>query len=379
MKLSRDAWLGLGVLLVLVLLTVAAGLQQSREINIDYLSTSAGEKGTLALKLWLAELGYPPLEGDPSEFDPGPEIKTIFIIQPVIRVAESEWRLLDDWIEAGGALVVAGNNFETVRTMSHYDFSLELLDPPASEITAATLLLNSPSITAKIPLTPDLWLASARTDFVPLLVANGKPVVAAFEKGYGRVILSATPAIFSNLALKDEATAAAVLNIIALAGDRGLVWFDEWHHGFQTVSALGPEQWLRGTPGGRALLFVAGVVFLALLLQGRAFGRPVPLAHEIKRRGPMEHVTAIANLNRKAGHRAEVLRQYHQRLKRHLGSRYRLDPSLPDAEYVEELSKFNPAVDREKLLGLLEALSQETVGEGELVKLAAEAAKWIKD
>ncbi|MFZ5921851.1 MAG: DUF4350 domain-containing protein [Chloroflexota bacterium] len=379
MKLSRDAWLGIGVLLALVLLTVAAGLQQSHEINLDYLSTSAGEKGTLALKLWLADLGYAPLEGNPSEFDPGPEIRTIFIIQPILTITESEWKLLDEWVEAGGVLVVAGDNFETFRAVSHYEFSLDFMDPQATELTAATPLLNSPALAAKIPLTLDLALGSARTDFVPLLAADGKPVVVAFEKGYGRVILSAAPHLFSNLALKDEAAAAAVLNIIALAGETGMVWFDEWHHGVQTVSVLGPEQWLRRTPGGHALLFVVGVLFLALLLQGRAFGRPVPLAHEIKRRGPMEHVTAIASLNRKAGHRAEVLRQYHQRLKRHLGYRYRLDPSLPDAEYVDELSKYNPTIDREKLLNLLRALSQDTVSEGELVKLASEAAQWIKD
>jgi hypothetical protein len=379
MKLSRDTWLGMGILLTLVLLTVAAGLQQSDEFNVDYLSTSAEKNGTLALKLWLAELGYSPLEGTPAKFEPTPDIKTIFIIQPILQVSENEWKLLDEWIEAGGILIVAGNNFETARTVSHYDFSLNLLDPQVSELSVATPLLNSPAITTKIPLTLNLALESARTDFVPLLSANGKPVVVSFEKGYGRVLLSATPTLFSNLALKDESVAAAVLNILALAGEKSLVWFDDWHHGLQTVSVLGPEQWLRRTPGGHALLFVVGVVFMALLLQGRAFGRPVPLAHEIKRRGPLEHVTAIANLNRKAGHRTEVLWQYHQRLKRHLGYRYRLDPSLPDAEYVEELSKFNPEIDKGKLLTLLNNLSLQVVSEGELVKLASEAAQWIKD
>lgn len=379
MKLSRDAWLGLGVLLALVLLTIAAGLQQSGEMDVDYMSTSAGKNGLLALKLWLAELGYSPLEGVPSRFEPSPETKTIFIIQPILPISESEWKLLDKWIEEGGVLVIAWNNFETARTVSHYNFSLDLLTPPASELTPASPLLNSPAMAAKTPLTLDLALASSRTDFVPLLSANGKPVALSFEKGYGRVILSATPVLFSNLSLKDDAVAAVVLNLLALAGEKGQVWFDEWHHGLQTVSVLGPEQWLRRTPGGHALLFVVGVVFVALLLQGRSFGRPVPLAHEIKRRGPLEHVTAIANLNRKAGHRAEVLRQYHQRLKRHLGYRYRLDPSLPDVEYVEELSRYNPTVSKEKLSNLLRALSQETVSEGELVHLASEAAKWIKD
>jgi len=170
------------------------------------------------------------------------------------------------------------------------------------------------------------------------------------------------------------------LNILALAGQKGLIWFDEWHHGFQqSRSVIGPGQWLQRTPGGHALLFVVGAIFLALLLQGRAFGRPIPLLHEIKRRGPLEHVTAIANLNRKAGHRNEVLKQYYQRVKRHLGQRYRLDPSLADAEYVSLLSQYNSSVDKDALLNLLKRLSQKNVSEGELLKLAIEAAHWIKE
>jgi hypothetical protein len=101
--------------------------------------------------------------------------------------------------------------------------------------------------------------------------------------------------------------------------------------------------------------------------------------HEIKRRGPMEHVTAIANLNRKAGHRADVLRQYHHWIKRHLGQRYRLNPSLPDEEYVESLAKYNPALEKEKLLNLLHDLSRANPTESEMVKLAEEASKWINE
>jgi hypothetical protein len=192
------------------------------------------------------------------------------------------------------------------------------------------------------------------------------------------VILSSNPYPFSNKALKDEALAQVVLNLVAFMA-RGTVWFDDWHHGIQGAAIIGPGQWLRFTPGGHALLFAMGVVFLALLFQGRAFGRPIPLPHEIKRRGPLEHVTAIANLKRRAGHRAEVLQQYRQRLKRSLGRRYRLDPSLPDAEYAETLARYNPSVDKDALLHLLAQLSQGTAGEAGFVRLASEAARWIKD
>ena len=245
-------------------------------------------------------------------------------------------------------------------------------------MTFETPLLTSPALTSKIPVPTDIVLVAERTDFVPILSAAGRPVAVSFERGKGRVILSTTPDLFANAALKNNSIAAFTLNLIALV-PAGTVWFDDWHHGIQSERIVGPGQWLRNTPGGRALVFVVCVVFVALLLQGRAFGRPVPLLHETRRRGPLEHVSAIANLNRKAGHRAEVLGQYRQRVKRHLGRRYRLDPSLPDADYVRALAGFNASIDQAALLDLLKRLSKKKPDEAELLRLASESIKWIKD
>lgn len=379
MKLSRDAWLGIGILVALILVTSAAVLQKTREVELPYLSTSAAPNGTLALKSWLDELGYSPPEPPPPSFSPDESIKTIFIIQPLELISESEWNLIDRWVQDGGVLVLAGDNLQTDIAMDHFGFSSFFLQEQAVEAAPVAPLLNSPIIVSEVPIKTYYGITALETDFTPLLSVSGSPVLLSFEQGLGKVIISSTPYIFSNLALKDDKTAALVLNLIALTGQEGTVWFDEWHHGLRSDNIVGPWQWLQNTPGGHAILFVVGTIFIALLLQGRAFGRPVPLSHEIKRRGPLEHVTAIANLNRKAGHRNEVLRQYHHRLRRHLGQRYRLDPSLSDDEYVESLSQYNPSIEKETLLKLLKNLSQWDVSEAELLKLASEATRWMNN
>jgi hypothetical protein len=331
------------------------------------------------LKLWLGELGHPVLDEAGPLFQPKADVKTIFIIQPIIVISEREWDLLDAWIEQGGTLILAGDNYQSNTALDHFDFSLDYLSSPAASISPASPLPASPFLTSTIPIQTDTVLFTTMSDHVVLLSAASRPVLVSFEQKKGRVLLSSVPVLFSNIALKDDAVAEAVLNVIALAEKEGMVWFDEFHHGIQEAGIVGPGEWLRRTPGGHALLFSLGVIFFALLMQGRAFGRTIPLLHEIKRRGPLEHVTAIANLNRKAGHRAEVLQQYHQRLKRHLGHRYRLDPSLPDDQYVHQLTQFNSSIDGPALLHLLQRLSQKNTGEGELLKLASEAAQWIKD
>lgn len=380
MRLSRDAWMGIGILAALVLVTSFAAIQQTRQANdIPYTSTSSQPNGTMALSLWLEALGYQQADPYVSSFNPGTDIQIIFMIQPSVPVSEEEWRILDGWIDDGGVLVLAGRNGQTNLAMQHFEFDIMVLPARASEISPALPLLRSPILESRVVQQTDYALRTDRTDFTPLMTAGGMPSAVTFIQNNGRVLLTTTPEAFTNLGLKDESKAVMILNLLAWTGDKGRVLFDEWHHGIQSADIVGPTQFLWNTSGGHAILFAVFAIFGALLLQGRAFGRPVPLRHEIKRRTPMEHVTAIANLNRKAGHRSEVAKQYHHRLKRHLGQRYRLDPSTGDEDFVDTLSAYNPAIDKAELLHLLKRLSGPVVSETELVKLAADAATWMSE
>jgi len=380
MKLSRDNWLAIGLVILLTLLTLAAALRKNNTPAIPYLSSSSAPDGTLALGMWVQKLGIRLLENSSSVYQPPADANIIFIIQPIYDISNNEFDQLDGWVRSGGTLILAGDTPYVSSALKRYDFSLSYLNTAADGLPAQTPLLTSPELTTPAPVKPALYLDSTRSDFVTLLASDGHPLIVSFDQGSGRVILSSVVYPFSNLGLKDDANASLVLNLVALAKSRGSAWFDDWHHGLQTNTAIiGPEQWLRATPIGHSLLFAAGIVFIALLLAGRGFGRPVPLPHELKRRGPLEHVTAIANLNRKAGHRSAALEQYRTRLKRQLGRRYRLDPSLPDAEYVDALKQYNPSLDRTALLNLLKGLSRKDVNEIEMVELASDASEWMKD
>jgi hypothetical protein len=379
MKLGRETWLALVLLAVLGTITVAAAIRQGRGEAIPYLSSSSARDGTLAFKLWLDDLGYRVLEESPAYYQPPANSDLILILAPLTELTDNDLESLRAWVDQGGTLVLAGDSLPARSGFRSFVFFVRLLPTTSQPLPAETPLLSSPAQTDRAPVKADFTFNSNRTDFVTLLAVDAQPVMVAFEWGRGRVILSTTAYPFSNEGMKEKGNPALALNLVSAAARRGSIWFDEWHHGIQGNGIVGLDQWLRHTPAGHALLFVTLAVFLALLLQGRNFGRPVPLPNETRRRGPLEHVTAVANLNRKAGHRAAVLQQYHQQLKRHLGKRYRMDPALADAEYVEQLGAYNPALDRAQLLDLLSRLAQKNVGEAELVRLAGEASKWMKD
>ncbi len=380
-RFSRDTWLAIGMLILLLLTTVAAAVQQSQEPPPPPLASfSSAPNGARALSLWLETLGYTVSAQAAESFHPPEDAKLIFLLAPTMPILEGEWQALDAWVEAGGTLVIAGGSSGTGGIQWHYDFQDEFYDPQDNPVAAQTPLLTNPRLPTLENFQPAYYLDSQRDDLVTLLGAGPYPVLVLLRQGHGRVLISAAPEPFSNTGLKQAGNADLVLNLLAGVPQGGLVWFDEWHHGVrsESIEISGPDLWLRYTPAGRSLLFAAGVVFLALLLRGQIFGRPVSLARDIQRRSPLEYITAIANLNRQAGHRRHVLRQYHQQIKRHFGRRYHIDPTMPDKKFVAELTRYHPGLDQNTLVELLRQLQEKNMSEQEMVRLAGEASDWLQ-
>ena len=381
-RISPDAWLAGGLFISLLAITflTAAG-RISEEVAPSLASYSAQPDGAKALRLWLAEMGYEVSDKTLAHFRPPEDTALIFILEPALPITPAEWQELDQWVEEGGTLVLVGDRSLALAMARHYDFSLHFSDSPPAGLAPQTPLWLSPPFTGPAEARARAYLQTRRDDFVTHLATAAGPVLVSFKQGAGQVILSSIPFPLTNAGLKETGNPALVLNMVAMAAPNGQLWFDEWHHGKQGSAAeiIGPGNWLRYTSAGRSLLYVALVIFVAIALQGRRFGRPVPLPENVARRRPLEYITAIANLSRRAGHRQAVLAAYKHRLKRGLGQRYRLDPTLPDDEYVTQLAHLNPDLDAEALKTLLIRLARPQINENELVTLAAEAATWLKE
>jgi hypothetical protein len=379
--LSRDSWLAIGLFGVLILVTIAAAIQQTQEeIEPALSSLSSAPNGAKALGLALAGLGYEVSNDLSDPFVPPADDGLMLMLEPFPGITGAEWDTIDNWVTEGGTLVLAGEDFGTAIAVRHYGFDLTYRGIPVFTLTTQTPLLTSPPVSPANPRT-QAYFKTNRTDFVTHLAIGSEPVLLSFEQGDGRVILCAAPFLFSNAGLKETGNPALALNIVSAARQPGLIWFDEWHHGLRPTDdeVAGLDDWLRYTPAGRSFIYVGIIIFAALVLRGQHFGRPVPLSRDTARRPPLEYITAIANLSRRAGHRSAVLRQYHHQLKRSLGHRYRLNPTLPDDTYVTQLAQLNPTLDAAALRHLLARLSQGQVNEGQMIQLAAEVTTWLKE
>jgi hypothetical protein len=380
---GREVWLVAGLLALLAGVTALAAIHQTQSATPPPLSsTSDGPDGGHALALWLGALGDTVRTEAPDPFDVPAGTQLALMLEPTTEVTPAEWRALDKWVSAGGTLVLAGDGLGAALASEHYTVTLPYYASTAPSLVALSPVLASPPFTQPALAQARAYLDTARTDALPLAGAAGQTVALAFGQGKGRVVISAAPYALTNAGLKEAGNPELALNLVSAAGQGPLVvWFDEWHHGVRPGAAAainGPEDWLRLTPAGHALLFVAALVFVWLLLGGRRFGRPVPLPRETSRRAPLEYITAMANLQRRAGQRLAVLRHYHDQLKRRLGRRYRLDPGLPDGDYVARLSAMRPSLDGAALARLLRELSAPDPSEETLVRLAGQAADWMK-
>lgn len=377
---SRDTLLAAGLLLLLLVITTLAALAESRaEVALpDLASFSNGPTGARAFRLWLDEEGYRTVESSRAAFSVPERATLALILEPQLPgISDEEWAALDTWVEAGGTLALLGEGLGAALSFSHYDVEVSYAVPAEEPAFAAPLLASPPFAPGAVR--PRAALLTGRADLVTLLAAGDEPLLVALPQGEGLVILGTVTYPLTNAGLKEGDNPYFALNLATLAGEGGLVWFDEWHHGRRGEAGLaGPDQWLRRTPAGRALLYSAAVVFLGIVLAGRRFGRPVPLRRPGQRRAPLEHIIALANLSRRAGHREAVLAHYHAELKRQLGQRYRISPALPDEEFVAELARIHPDLDTEALGRLLARLRSPGAAEGEMVALARQAAGWLQ-
>ena len=380
---SRETWWGIGIGVALVLLTIAAGIQSARaqQPSAPTLAADSSQPdGARALWLWLQALGYTTSSETLSVFALPEQASVVLMLEPYPTITTEEWERLDAWIDDGGTLVLAGDQWGSVLASRHFEFHIAYLLTAVPTLTVQSPLWLSPPVTVPVSANTRAYLETKRSDYVSHLAVGNQPVVVSFTQGQGRVILSAAPFPFTNAGLKVAGNPEFVLNVVAPVLRDGLVWFNEWHHGQRPAAdAIGPGEWLRGTPTGHALLYVVGVLYLALIARGQLFGRPVPLPNHVSRRAPLEHITAIANLRRQAGHRTAELRYYYDNLKRQLGRRYHLSPDLPDNAYVEQLAAYDPNLDAQALLNLLSELRRPGVSESDMVRLANEASKWLKE
>ena len=253
---------------------------------------------------------------------------------------ETEVRDIQDFVNAGGILIVAGNNKVLDGLFSAYGLELQ-------ELTAR---LEYSERIIEAPLFPEHPVAEVRTgtDFVietigrEVAVLYGREndaTIVTLRDGGGRAYFIASDYLFSRSGLRHGGNAAFLYNLMSTLPHKARIGLaDRRYYTLETKPPNAFVAFVFGTPGGLGAVYICLTLFIFLVLRGRRFGKPLD-AQEINRRLSAEYVHAMTALYQKGNHtRREVLRHIRDRFKADLGARWRVNPNLDTATFLEELA-----------------------------------------
>lgn len=299
--------------IILFILTLATEGPTSLGRYSTYSAQQYGVKGTFEV---LKRLGFPVNRRITSFVDSVRSDAVYVILDPPIRLSDSERNQLIAAVRAGAGLIFSGDRplrdsfqFATKLTFGTSTVISETRAaggqlrgekngrPSAYIPIEATVSLKDPTAEQAVFLWFQSLLAETRTDS-----ADSEAIILGRSVGKGKVVVISDPAIFHNVFAKDGRAIAALSRALLWMKAAGTqnggrpVLFDEYHQGYGVHADITKAVYsaLIHTPAGRA----AGQVIIASLILLFALGaRPLPpvVPAEITRRSPLEHVGALAN------------------------------------------------------------------------------------
>lgn len=313
--MSVRAEIGLALLLALgiTVAVVAGGRAGAPAAVLEPASTFAsGPSGSRAIYEVLQDLGLKVERRRTSFFDlnqAGPHHPDLVVIldlalwEPSLQSAELSQ--VAKYVRSGGALLLTGGTggiapclgwARRPQTKAPPDsFAVEPWDGRTLPDVVTFLQPRRDSIVPGEE-NPCPAFGAATVDTL-VRTRSGRPVVLDLTyRGGGRILFAADDGWLRNAAWKRTDVAHLLVPLIrSAAGDgRGLIAFDEYHHGYAASGAtLLVLRWLMGTPAGWVLaqLVFVGLVWLAV--SAFRFG-PARAQIDRRRRSPLEHLDALA-------------------------------------------------------------------------------------
>jgi hypothetical protein len=384
------------------------------EMSPDRSTLNAGATGTRAFYDFLHESGYQVArwrENTASllSFN-GPKPSTVVVIGPtLVPFSEPESKELLHWVENGGRLVIidrspdrrllpASGNWSIAAHMTIFPWmetnSEQMTSgvkpvPPSQTtlaardvkeilpsrfagnitVTRATTKKADPhgdgdtgesADDSEISETPSPETGDTRTatpddggkGVSPAPVLNfameGGALLVEYPHGKGRIVLLSDPFIVANNGISRADNLQLAVNVVA--GNGGLVAFDEFHQGRSaTHNAL--IQYFDGTP---VLAICGQFVLIGLMViwsRGSRFARPMPLP-QVDRRSSLEFVASMAELQQRARAHDLALENIYGRIRRVLVRHAGLNQSSPRAEIAARVAA-RSGISRQKLETLM--------------------------
>jgi hypothetical protein len=375
-RLPRWGWLliAVGVLFILGTIAIQALTPAGNDASLPAGTTlSAAPRGALALSQWLEAEGYGVERVREFPFS-GDGLDALFVIVPhEEEFTDDQAKDVIAFVERGGTLILASDGGAGSAALERALALSVRAGKTGGEETATPIgptLARPPvrTITFDEDATVEPTLPND-VHFLPRATSPDGTVVATMTRGAGRVHILSGAYPLTNEGLPRADNLPLVQNLLAGLPAGARIGFDEFHHGYGLGSSIA-DRALR-SPWGWTLCYLAALAFIAVALNGRRFGRPLP-APPPSPLAPAEYARALGN--RWYERKQYAFAQVHtaERLKRALAAIFGVDPALDDAAFCAVLGHRRPDLAAE-CAALLADLRAETKHEARFVALMRRA------
>lgn len=374
---GRRGWALLALaVLVALLLAVTATRQAEPAAAPPFALDSAQPTGLLGLVRWLEALGYRVERARGWELASLPADALLFVYPNQRTFTAAEAAALREWVAGGGTLFLVAPAGDLAAAFGVYSYPSDTLTIARRQVQPL-LPEGRESYWTSLQFPAQVLDLSGAPGAVPVLADDAEDVVLAVQALGDGVVWYAAPGIaLSNDGLRQNAQGELLPALLRDLPPGGTAVFAAGDFfataGAQPIATL--QDWLYRTPSGWATLLGLGACALFLLLQGRRLGPALVTTAERPRREAAEHVRALAAMARRMQLSGDLVERQRRRLKRGLAQRRPVSADLPDAEFVERLSRVTPALAPEVLAQVTDILAElrPALDEQRLVTLAAQ-------
>ena len=286
---------------------------------------------------------------------------------------ETEVKDIQDFVNTGGTLIVAGDDRVLDRLFGAYGLKVREL-PESQEfshrIADESFFPRHP--VDEIRVRTNFVLEPLGREIVALYGTEDGAVVVTLRHGAGRVFLIASAYLFHKNGLRyDEGNAALLYNLMSTLPRNARIGLAEKR--YYTAETKPPDPFsalVFGTRGGLAAVYICMILFVFLMLRGRRFGKPLDV-QEKSRRLSAEYVHAMTDLYQKGNTRPEILKHIRDTFRTDLGNRWRVNPNVDTPTFLEELAHRGAMDASEELTHLVTDLEPSgDISEAQLLDLA---------
>ena len=285
---------------------------------------------------------------------------------------ETEVRDIQNFVNTGGTLIVAGDNEVLADLYLAYGLELQKLTKRmifSQRIPEEPLFSERP--VDEIRTATDMVIEPFGREAAVLYAREHDAAIVTLRDGEGRVFFIVSDYMFTRDGLRYGGNAAFLYNLMSTLPRGARIGLAQRR--YYTIETKPPDPFMSlvfRTPGGLAAVYICLTLFVFLVLRGRRFGRPLD-AQEKNRRLSSEYVHAMTALYQKGNTRMYVLKHIRDNFKADLATRWRVNPNVDTDIFLEALTSRGAMNEDNQLTHLIMDLeASANISEAQLRDLA---------